>query len=441
MFLKKYIYQDLSPEEIRKICQDRYMGVLSNTLLETEKVNTVKSILEEVKQRGDEVLLKYAQQWDRSDLNTILLDQKDISEMALSLNEKEKEAIELAYHNIKKFHQAEISNFNTVETMPGVTCWKESRPIDKVGLYIPGGSAPLISTLLMLAIPARLAGVREIVLCTPAQKEGLIKNLLIHPAMAYIAQKLQIDRLFLIGGAAAIGAMAYGTASIPKVDKILGPGNSYVTLAKQLICVNTLTSIDMPAGPSEVLVIGDNSSNPAFVASDLLAQAEHGPDSQVVLVSPSSQWIDQVNVALADQINTLPRNEIVKKALGRSFSMLVKDVHLAIEFSNLYAPEHLILSIENFKPYIHAINTAGSVFLGSYAPESAGDYASGTNHTLPTSGFAKMYSGVSVASFQKMISFQSITKKGLAQISNAIQTLANMEGLEAHAKAVAIRLD
>ena len=319
--------------------------------------------------------------------------------------------------------------------MPGVTCWRRSLPIEKVGLYIPGGSAPLFSTVLMLAVPARIAGCREIILCTPPSKDGNI-----NPAILFAANLCGVTKIYKVGGVQAIAAMTYGTASIPKVFKIYGPGNQYVTAAKQLVQQQGV-SIDMPAGPSEVLVIADETAVPEFIAADLLSQAEHGPDSQVLLITTSETLAEKVTEAINDQLKSLPRNEIATKALQNSKTVVTNSLDEAIELSNLYAPEHLILSCENAEEVSGKITNAGSVFIGNYSPESAGDYASGTNHTLPTNGFATMYSGVSLDSFVKKISFQHLTKQGLQNISDTVKIMAVAEGLEAHKNAVAIRLN
>ncbi|MGO3807598.1 MAG: histidinol dehydrogenase, partial [Sphingobacterium sp.] len=336
--------------------------------------------------------------------------------------------------NIHKFHSAQLRKERTVETMPGVKCWREVRPIEKVGLYIPGGSAVLPSTLLMLGIPARIAGCREIIVCSPPQKSGKINGF-----VAYCLQLLKIERVYLVGGAQAVAAMAYGTDTIPRVDKIFGPGNQFVTKAKSIIQSISNVSIDMPAGPSEVLVIADDSAQPSFVAADLLAQAEHGPDSQAVLVATSDDIIQKVNEELKKQLEILPRAEITRMAIANSYAVLVNDLKEALQFSNRYAPEHLILETDEWQSLTNLILNAGSVFLGHLTPESAGDYASGTNHTLPTSGYARSYSGVSVDSFVKKITFQHINKQGLEQLGFTVETLAELEGLHAHKNAVSIR--
>jgi histidinol dehydrogenase len=340
-----------------------------------------------------------------------------------------------AYQNIKKFHQTQLKAEDKVETMPGVTCWRELRPIERVGLYIPGGTAVLPSTLLMLGIPAQIAGCHQIVVCSPPQKNGKVNAFI-----AYVCQLLGIDKIYLAGGSQAVAAMAYGTETIPAVDKIFGPGNQFVTKAKTIIQSTTTCAIDMPAGPSEVLVIADETCNPDFVAADLLAQAEHGIDSQSVLVATSQNIIDATQAALAKQLPTLPRAEIAGKAIANSYSVLVDDLQQAMQFSNLYAPEHLILATENWQSVTASIINAGSVFLGNLTPESVGDYASGTNHTLPTSAYARAYSGVSVDSFVKKITFQHITPDGIQNIGPTVEILAELEGLHAHKNAVTLRM-
>ncbi|MDB5009492.1 MAG: hisD, partial [Mucilaginibacter sp.] len=340
-----------------------------------------------------------------------------------------------AYQNIYKFHQAQLKAEDKVQTMPGVTCWRELRPIEKVGLYIPGGTAVLPSTFLMLGIPARIAGCHEIVVCSPPQKNGKVNAFI-----AYVALLLGIDKIYLAGGSQAIAAMAYGTKSITKVDKIFGPGNQFVTKAKTIIQSTTTTAIDMPAGPSEVLVIADDTAKPAYIAADLLAQAEHGIDSQAILVTTSQKIAEETLIEIEKQVPVLPRAEIVKQALDNSYIVVSSTLDEAMQFSNQYAPEHLILATENWQLLTDKIVNAGSVFLGNLTPESAGDYASGTNHTLPTSSYAKAYSGVSVDSFVKKITFQHITTDGLNNIGSSIEALADMEGLHAHKNAVAIRM-
>lgn len=427
--MKIYKLNELSKQDIHNICLRQLED--DGTIRER-----VSEIVTRVKQEGDEALKAFSVQFDKVELNKLYLDQAELAAIAEGIPADVKNAIDVAYSNIKRFHQAQIHSEAAIETMPGVTCWRESRPIERVGLYIPGGTAVLPSTFLMLGIPATLAGCKEIVVCSPPQQDGKTNSYL-----AYCAVLLGIKRIYLAGGAQAVAAMAYGTESIPKVDKIFGPGNRYVTQAKQLIQGNTLTAIDMPAGPSEVLVLADETANPSYVASDLLAQAEHGIDSQSVLVSTSSKLIDETIAELQKQLALLPRRDIAAKAIANSYAMLVTDMTEGMHFSNHYAPEHLILASAAYEPLIPQIVNAGSVFLGNLTPESAGDYASGTNHTLPTSGYAKAYSGVSVDSFIKKITFQLINKTGLNNIGNTVETLAEAEGLQAHKNAITIRLN
>ncbi len=427
--MKIYKLKELSKQDIQTIC----LRQLEDDGSIRERVT---AIVKEVKQSGDRALRSFSLQFDKVDLSTLYLDEAELTELARTIPDAEKKAIDTAYNNIKQFHQAQIQQEKLVETMPGVTCWRESRAIERVGLYIPGGTAVLPSTFLMLGIPATLAGCSEIIVCSPPQQDGKTNCYL-----AYCAMLLGIKKIYLAGGAQAIAAMAYGTESIPKVDKIFGPGNRYVTQAKQLIQGNTLTAIDMPAGPSEVLVLADETANPSYVASDLLAQAEHGIDSQSILVSTSSTLADQVLAAIEEQLEDLPRKEIAARAIENSYIMLVNSLSEGMSFSNFYAPEHLILATEAYEDLIPEIINAGSVFLGNLTPESAGDYASGTNHTLPTSGYAKAYSGVSIDSFIKKITFQKIDKTGLNNIGNTVETLASAEGLQAHRNAITIRLN
>ena len=426
--MKIYSYSDLSKQDVDKIC----LRQLEDDTSIRESVNT---IVTEVRNSGDAALRQYALDFDRVKLDVLYLDKAELQHIAAAIPAAEKVAIDTAYANINKFHAAQISNEARIETMPGVTCWRESRAIERVGLYIPGGTAVLPSTFLMLATPAKLAGCKEIMVCSPPQSDGKTNCYL-----AYCAVLLGIDRIWMAGGAQAIAAMAYGTESIPKVDKIFGPGNRYVTQAKQLIQGTTLTAIDMPAGPSEVLVYADETAIPSFVASDLLAQAEHGIDSQAILVSTSTQMIADTIQQIEIQLEALPRKDIARKAIANSYAIIVGSAAQGMEFSNTYAPEHLILATEAYASLIPLISNAGSVFLGNLTPESAGDYASGTNHTLPTSGFAKAYSGVSVDSFIKKITFQHISNKGLAEIGPTVELLANAEGLQAHKNAITIRL-
>ncbi|MGJ1204369.1 histidinol dehydrogenase [Sphingobacterium lactis] len=425
--LNTYIYADLTPEKMADLL-DR------NTDPNHAIQDTVLSIIEDVQQHGDAALKSYAKQFDKVELEKLYLDSDDIDNLAMTISRDQMRALEIAFQNIHKFHQTQLKRERTVETMPGVKCWREVRPIEKVGLYIPGGSAVLPSTLLMLGVPARIAGCKEIVVCSPPQNNGKINGF-----VAYCLKLLKIDKIYLVGGAQAVAAMAFGTQSIPKVNKIFGPGNQFVTKAKGIIQGMTDVSIDMPAGPSEVLVIADETANPAYVAADLLAQAEHGIDSQAVLVTTSSQLADQVNQELKAQLDVLPRKELAAKAIENSYTVVTDNIQEAMDFSNRYAPEHLIIESDDWKPLINKVQNAGSVFLGHLTPESAGDYASGTNHTLPTSGYARSYSGVSVDSFVKKITFQHITEQGLDQIGSTIEILAELEGLQAHKNAVSIR--
>jgi histidinol dehydrogenase len=389
----------------------------------------VLPILQQVKARGDAAIREYALQFDNVFLDALEVAQSDIQIAENQLSDDLKTAIKQAYANIYKFHDAQKSVPEKIETMNGVTCWRKSVGIDKVGLYVPGGTAPLFSTVLMLGIPAKIAGCREVVLCTPST----------HPAIYFAAQLCGISKIFRVGGSQAIAAMAYGTESVPQVYKIFGPGNQYVTAAKMLVNKEGI-AIDMPAGPSEVAVYADDSANPIFVAADLLSQAEHGIDSQVLLVSTSETMIEAVNQELSKQVSVLPRAEFASKALENSQAVLVENQEIALEMLNEYAAEHLILSIENAEEISEKIYNAGSIFLGNYTPESAGDYASGTNHTLPTNGYAKAYSGVSLDSFIKKITVQNITQEGIKNIGKTIIEMATAESLEAHANAVRVRL-
>jgi len=396
--------------------------------------NQVELILKDVKLNGDLALYKYAQQFDNVNVNELLVSKKEIDLAIQVVPIKLKDAIQLAQQNITKFHASQQSKSVKIETSKGVKCWRKDVPIEKVGLYIPGGSAPLFSTILMLGIPANIAGCKEIILCTPPKTDGSI-----NAAILYTAQLVGITKIFKVGGAQAIAAMAYGTESIPQVYKIFGPGNQYVTKAKELVQQEGI-AIDMPAGPSEVLVIANDTCIPEYVAADLLSQAEHGADSQVILLSNKSVVIENVLKTLEIQLNNLPRKEIAMKALANSKAILLSSLEYCFDFSNIYAPEHLILAIDKAESYTSKVINAGSVFLGNYSCESAGDYASGTNHTLPTNGFAKNYSGVSLDSFQKKITFQKISKQGINNIGPAIEIMAEAEGLFAHKNAVTLRL-
>lgn len=397
--------------------------------------NSVEKILSEVHKNGDKALRKFLKQFDNVEIDAIEVAKEEIQEAEKLVSVELKQAIEMARRNIWKFHSEQLHEYTEIQTSPGVYCWQKAVPIEKIGLYIPGGSAPLFSTVLMLGIPAQIAECKEVILCTPPNSEGKI-----HPAILYASQTAGIHRVFKVGGAQAIGAMAYGTETIPKVYKIFGPGNQYVTTAKQLVSLND-AAIDMPAGPSEVEVLADETANPIFVASDLLSQAEHGVDSQAILITTSEKLIEEVMEQIEIQIEKLPRKEIARKSLENSKIILMENIDDAIAITNEYAPEHLIISTRSYMVVAEHIVNAGSVFLGNMSPESAGDYVSGTNHTLPTNGFAKAYSGVNLDSFFKKITFQQLTPEGLNNVSNAIILMAENEGLQAHANAVKLRLD
>ncbi|MBL6449453.1 histidinol dehydrogenase [Fulvivirga sp. 29W222] len=410
-------------------------SVLKRPVFEADFLDSiVKNILARVRQGGDQALLKFNEQFDKVNLTQLAVTDEEKSEAAGQLSDELKSAIQTALNNIRKFHEAQVREEVKIETSKGVTCWRKAIPIEKVGIYIPGGTAPLFSTVLMLGVPASIAGCKEIVLCTPPGSGGKI-----HPAILYTAELIGISNIYKTGGAQAIAAMAYGTESISKVDKIFGPGNQYVTAAKQLVSMEG-TAIDMPAGPSELAVIADSSCNPAFVASDLLSQAEHGQDSQVVLICPVEDIIEKIRKEIDSQLAQLNRKEIAKASLLNSKAILVKDLDEAMQVSNRYAPEHLILATENALSLAGKVVNAGSVFIGNYSPESAGDYASGTNHTLPTNGAARAYSGVSLDSFMKQVTFQEITREGLADLGPAIEAMAEAEQLTAHKNAISIRL-
>lgn len=394
----------------------------------------VKKILRTVMQNGDKALRKYTNQFDGVKLKSFLVTKKEITSAGAKLSDELKAAIRQAKSNIEKFHSSQVEKVQKTETMPGVVCWRKPVAIETVGLYIPGGSAPLFSTVLMLAIPAKLSGCKEIILCTPPAKDGSV-----HPAILFAAELCGVTKIFRTGGAQAIAAMAYGTESVPRVFKIFGPGNQFVTKAKQLVQQEGV-AIDMPAGPSELLIIADETAEPSFVAADLLSQAEHGPDSQVILVTTDQDLVTKVNTAVKAQLSHLPRKEIAKNALKKSRIILVKSIGEALSLSDRYAPEHLVLACKNAASIADQVSTAGSVFIGNYSPEAAGDYASGTNHTLPTNGYAATYSGVSADSFVKKITFQEITQEGLQNISGTVMVMAEAEGLDAHKNAIAVRL-
>ena len=396
--------------------------------------SAVNNIIAGVKNDKDEALFYYSEKFDGVKLESLKVSVNDMNEGALLVPDDLKKAINIAKSNIEKFHLAQLQAEPVVETSRGVKCWRKSVPIEKVGLYIPGGSAPLFSTVLMLGIPAKIAGCREIILCTPPEKNGKV-----NPIILYTAGIVGISRVFKTGGAQAVAAMAYGTSTIPQVYKIFGPGNQYVTKAKELVQQDGIP-VDMPAGPSEVLVIADTTANPEFVAADLLSQAEHGVDSQVVLVTDSIDLPEKINKAIEEQLKELPRREIALKAIENSMMVILNTLEDCMEFSNLYAPEHLIINTSDSSELAEKVVNAGSVFLGSFSCESAGDYASGTNHTLPTNGFARNYSGISVESFRKMISFQNLSEEGIRNLGPVIETMAEAENLRGHKNAVIIRL-
>jgi histidinol dehydrogenase len=395
---------------------------------------TVEAILKDIKTEGDAALRRYSEKFDGFAADNLLVSQAEIDAACMAVSNELKEAILNAKRNVDTFHRSQILPIKKVNTQPGVSCWQKSVAIEKVGLYIPGGTAPLFSTVLMLAVPAKIAGCKEIVLCTPPSKDGTI-----HPAILYTASLVGVSKIFKLGGVQAIGAMAYGTQSVPKVYKIFGPGNRYVTAAKQLVSLKDV-AIDMPAGPSEVLVMGDETANAAFVAADLLSQAEHGADSQVVFVTNNEKLLNEVAEEVKKQVAALPRVDAAVKALEHSRAILVSSLDEMIDLSNQYAPEHLIMQVKDAALVAERIVNAGSVFLGNYTPESAGDYASGTNHTLPTHGYATAYSGVNLDSYIRKITFQEITPKGLLHLGPVIECMAAAEQLEAHKNAVTLRL-
>ena len=423
--MKKIIYPN----------QADWADILKRPVLNMETLRgTVCEVLDKIKAEGDKAVIEYEERFDKVKLESLAVTDAEMKEAEAQVPIELKVAILLAQRNIYTFHKKQKFEGKKVETMEGVTCWQKAVGIEKVGLYIPGGTAPLFSTVLMLAVPAKVAGCKEIVLCTPPNKEGKI-----HPAILYAAQVSGVSKIFKAGGVQAIGAMAYGTESVPKVYKIFGPGNQYVMAAKQQVSLHDV-AIDMPAGPSEVEVIADETANPAFVAADLLSQAEHGVDSQVVLITTSEKLLNDVEYEVQHQLARLPRWEMAEKSLANSKLILVKDMEEAIAMTNEYAPEHLIIETSNYMELAEKVVNAGSVFLGSYTPESAGDYASGTNHTLPTNGYAKAYSGVSLDSFIRKITFQEINREGIQNIGPAIEVMAANEQLDAHKNAVSVRL-
>ncbi|MCD2421160.1 histidinol dehydrogenase [Niabella pedocola] len=422
MKLYKYPTRDCWPEIGARPLQDS-----------RKLIPAVTEILSAVQKKGDAALRDFSKKFDGVALTSIAVTPAEIKEAAARLTPQLKAALKQAKKNIETFHRSQKESRQKIAPMDGIACWRESRPIEKVGLYIPGGSAPLFSTVLMLGLPARIAGCKEVVLCTPCNKEQQV-----HPAILYAASLCGINQIFKIGGAQAIAAMAYGTETVPQVFKIFGPGNQYVTTAKQL--VQNQVAIDMPAGPSEVLVIADQTADPDFVAADLLAQAEHGPDSQVICITTQAGMVKKIEKAVTAQLKNLPRKDIAARALEHSRMVVVKDLKEAVQLSNFYAPEHLILACKVTGKLLNEITAAGSVFIGNHSPESVGDYASGTNHTLPTNGYAAAYSGVSLDSFCKKITFQQLTAKGLKNIAATVTTMAEAEGLQAHSNAVKLRI-
>lgn len=415
--------------------QSEWTKILARPVFDTSSLNnTVSTVLDDIKNGGDKTVLEYEEKFDKVKLSSLAVTREEIDEAETLVSKELKAAILQAKKNIETFHRSQIFETKKIETTPGVTCWQKAVAIEKVGLYIPGGTAPLFSTVLMLAIPAKIAGCSEIVLCSPPNKEGKI-----HPAILYSAKEAGVSKIFKAGGIQAIGGMTYGTESIPKVYKMFGPGNQYVMAAKQFVSLKDV-AIDMPAGPSEVQVIADDTANPAFVAADLLSQAEHGADSQVILTTTSETFISKVSLEIERQLAELPRRQTAEKALQNSKLILLKDEQEIIDITNQYAPEHLIIETAGHMNIADKIINAGSIFLGHYTPESAGDYASGTNHTLPTNGYATAYSGVNLDSFIKKITFQEITKEGIQNLGPAIEIMAENEELFAHKNAVTLRL-
>ena len=421
---------------IKYPARSEWAKIVERPHLDVSQLNaTVASVLADVKERGDEAVKEYEQKFDHVALSQLAVSSEELEEAQQLVSNELKEAIRLAHHNIYKFHEAQRFNGSKIETQPGVVCWQKSVPIERVGLYIPGGTAPLFSTVLMLATPAKIAGCKEIVLCTPPNKEGKV-----NPAILVAASIAGVSKIFKAGGVQAIGAMAYGTQSVPKVYKIFGPGNQYVMAAKQQVSLHD-AAIDMPAGPSEVCVIADETANAAFVAADLLSQAEHGIDSQVLLITTSEQMLSEVEREVVLQLEQLPRKEIAAKTLENSQLVLVGSPDEAMELSNCYAPEHLIIQTANYEALADKVVNAGSVFLGPYACESAGDYASGTNHTLPTHGYATAYSGVNLDSYQRKVTFQHLSEEGIKQIGRAVELMAEAEQLDAHKNAMTVRIN
>ena len=420
---------------IKYPAREEWSEIVERPHLDVSQLNaTVQGVLDDVKNHGDEAVKRYEEKFDHAHLDSLAVTEAEIEEAEQLVSQELKDALHLAHHNIAAFHQSQKFEGEKVETCPGVTCWQKSVAIEKVGLYIPGGTAPLFSTVLMLATPAKIAGCKEIVLCTPPNREGKV-----NPAILMAAKIAGVSKIFKAGGVQAIGAMAYGTESVPKVYKIFGPGNQYVMAAKQHVSLHD-AAIDMPAGPSEVCVIADESANPVFVAADLLSQAEHGFDSQVFFITTSEKVLDEVKKEVEAQLERLPRKEMAQTSLDNSKFILVEDYDAAIDLSNTYAPEHLIIATQNYEELAEKVVNAGSVFLGNYACESAGDYASGTNHTLPTHGYALAYNGVNLDSYNRKITFQHLTQDGIRNIGDAVVTMAENEQLEAHANAMRLRV-
>ena len=420
---------------IKYPAKEEWSEIVKRPHLDVSQLNaTVEGVLDDVKNHGDEAVKRYEEKFDHAHLDTLAVTEAEIEEAERLVSPEFTDALHLAHHNIAAFHQSQKFEGEKVETCPGVTCWQKSVAIEKVGLYIPGGTAPLFSTVLMLATPAKIAGCKEIVLCTPPNREGKV-----NPAILMAAKIAGVSKIFKAGGVQAIGAMAYGTESVPKVYKIFGPGNQYVMAAKQHVSLHD-AAIDMPAGPSEVCVIADESANPVFVAADLLSQAEHGFDSQVFFITTSEKVLDEVKKEVEAQLERLPRKEMAQTSLDNSKFILVEDYDAAIDLSNTYAPEHLIIATQNYEELAEKVVNAGSVFLGNYACESAGDYASGTNHTLPTHGYALAYNGVNLDSYNRKITFQHLTQDGIRNIGDAVVTMAENEQLEAHANAMRLRV-
>lgn len=420
---------------IKYPAKSEWKAIVERPHMDLSKLNeTVSSVLKDIRDNGDEAVKRYEEKFDHASLNSLAVTPEEIEEAMHLISSELKDSLEMAHHNIAVFHEAQKFEGKRIETCKGVTCWQKSIPIEKVGLYIPGGTAPLFSTVLMLATPAKIAGCQEIVLCTPPNREGKV-----NPAILAAAKIAGVSKIFKAGGVQAIGAMAYGTESVPKVYKIFGPGNQFVMAAKQQVCLHDV-AIDMPAGPSEVCVVADETSNPIFVAADLLSQAEHGIDSQVILITTSEKMLDEVKAEMEKQLQPLPRREIAAKTLENSKLVLVHDKDEAMQLSNCYAPEHLILSTSDYELLAEKVINAGSVFLGQWACESAGDYASGTNHTLPTHQYALAYNGVNLDSYNRKLTFQHLTEDGIRSIGKTVVCMAENEQLEAHANAMRLRI-